>query len=96
MNKLKLYWELYYPILLTFLSFLYSVSLWFTGNKLEGIFVGIWVPSILNIVLQLDKEEMISLEKSFQREDIEIEKKKVMTGNLTIMFIVGFIIFTYI
>ena len=47
MNKLKLYWELYYPILLAFLSFLYSVSLWFTGNKLEGIFVGIWVPSIL-------------------------------------------------
>jgi hypothetical protein len=26
---------------------LYSVTLWFTGNKLEGIFVGIWVPSIL-------------------------------------------------
>ena len=47
MKKLKLYWELYYPILLAFLSFLYSVSLWFTGNKLEGIFVGIWVPSIL-------------------------------------------------
>tara|TARA_X000001036_G_scaffold59750_1_gene49653 strand:+ start:399 stop:569 length:171 start_codon:yes stop_codon:yes gene_type:complete len=37
----------YYPIILAFLSFLYSVSLWFTGNKLEGIFVGIWVPSIL-------------------------------------------------
>ena len=47
MNKLKLFWELYYPILLHFYRFLYSVSLWFTGNKLEGIFVGIWVPSIL-------------------------------------------------
>jgi hypothetical protein len=34
-------------VILAFLSFLYSVSLWFTGNKLEGIFVGIWVPSIL-------------------------------------------------
>jgi|TARA_B100001778_G_C18442727_1_gene563099 hypothetical protein len=47
MNKLKFYWEVYYPVILAFLSFLYSVSLWFTGNKLEGIFVGIWVPSIL-------------------------------------------------
>ena len=49
-NKFKnimYYWEIYYPIILAFLSFLYSVSLWFTGNKLEGIFVGIWVPSIL-------------------------------------------------
>ena len=24
-----------------------SVSLWFTGNEQEAIFVGIWVPSIL-------------------------------------------------
>jgi hypothetical protein len=47
MNKFKLYWGIYYPVILAFLSFLYSVSLWFTGNKLEGIFVGIWVPSIL-------------------------------------------------
>ena len=53
MNKLKLYWELYYPILLAFLSFLYSVSLWFTGNKLEGIFVGIWVPSILAFAIAI-------------------------------------------
>ena len=47
MKKLKLYLGLYYPVVLAFLSFLYSVSLWFTGSKLEGIFVGIWVPSIL-------------------------------------------------
>ena len=30
-----------------FVSFLFSVSLYFTGNEQEGIFVGIWVPSIL-------------------------------------------------
>jgi hypothetical protein len=30
-----------------FLSFLLSVYLWFTGQKEEGQFVGIWVPSIL-------------------------------------------------
>ena len=47
MNKLKLYISLYYPVILSFLSFLYSVSLWFSGYQLEGIFVGIWVPSIL-------------------------------------------------
>jgi hypothetical protein len=29
------------------LSFLLSVSLWFTGRREEGEFVGLWVPSIL-------------------------------------------------
>lgn len=29
------------------LSFLVSVALWFTGYKEEGLFVGLWVPSIL-------------------------------------------------
>ena len=37
----------YYPILLAFISFLFSVTLWFAGYKDEGMFVGIWVPSIL-------------------------------------------------
>ena len=49
-NTIKLlvkFWEVYYPVILAFVSFLYSVSLWFSGQKLEGIFVGIWVPSIL-------------------------------------------------
>ena len=47
MKKIKFYLGLYYPVVLSFLSFLYSVSLWFSGYQLEGIFVGIWVPSIL-------------------------------------------------
>ncbi len=38
-------------LLAAFLSFLFSVSLWFgigmTANKDAGIFVGIWVPSII-------------------------------------------------
>ena len=36
-------------VLLTaaFLSFVFSVYLWFTGQREEGLFVGIWVPSIL-------------------------------------------------
>ena len=38
-----------------FLSFLFSVSLWFgilgPGNRDTGIFVGLWVPSILTLGL---------------------------------------------
>ena len=32
-----------------FVSFVLSVVLWFGGHRLEGIFVGIWVPSILSL-----------------------------------------------
>lgn len=39
--------ETYYPAMLAFLSFLLSVYLWFNDYRDEGIFVGIWVPSIL-------------------------------------------------
>ncbi len=31
-----------------FASFVLSVTLWFTGSHDQGIFVGIWVPSILS------------------------------------------------
>ena len=31
------------------ISFLFSVYLWFTGQKQEGVFVGLWVPSILSL-----------------------------------------------
>ena len=34
-------------LLAALISFVLSVSLWFAGNELEGIFVGIWVPSII-------------------------------------------------
>ena len=29
------------------ISFLLSIVLWFTDNREEGVFVGLWVPSIL-------------------------------------------------
>jgi hypothetical protein len=32
-----------------FLSFVLSVSLWFGGHKDQGVFVGLWVPSILSL-----------------------------------------------
>lgn len=31
-----------------FLSFVLSVTLWFTGSREQGAFVGLWVPSILS------------------------------------------------
>jgi hypothetical protein len=30
-------------------SFVLSVTLWFTGSEEQGIFVGLWVPSILSL-----------------------------------------------
>jgi hypothetical protein len=32
-----------------FLSFVISVVLWFGGHHEQGIFVGLWVPSILSL-----------------------------------------------
>ncbi len=52
-EKVAEFLGLYYPILLAFVSFLFSVTLWFGGNQLEGIFVGIWVPSILSLSVAL-------------------------------------------
>ena len=59
MNTIINFWNKYYPVILAFFSFLYSVSLWFGGDKLEGKFVGIWVPSILGFsvaIRQIRKE----------------------------------------
>jgi hypothetical protein len=35
-------------IVAAFLSFVLSVYLWFNGSYDQGIFVGLWVPSILS------------------------------------------------
>jgi hypothetical protein len=32
-----------------FVSFVLSVMLWFGGDRQQGIFVGLWVPSILSL-----------------------------------------------
>lgn len=63
MKKFKMIWISYYPVILAFLSFLYSVSLWFAGDQLEGIFVGIWVPSILalSIVIKQSNKDYSDL-----------------------------------
>ena len=71
MNRLIEFWGVYYPIILAFLSFLYSVTLWFTGNQLEGIFVGIWVPSILSASIALRQRRTESHNKKNQDLDRE-------------------------
>jgi len=39
----------YLILLAAGISFVLSVSLWFGGHELQGIFVGLWVPSILSL-----------------------------------------------
>ncbi|MDQ6815848.1 MAG: hypothetical protein M3018_00365 [Actinomycetota bacterium] len=36
-------------LLAALVSFLLSVLLWFGGDRQQGIFVGLWVPSILSL-----------------------------------------------
>jgi hypothetical protein len=36
-------------LLAAFMAFVVSVVLWFGGHHAQGIFVGIWVPSILSL-----------------------------------------------
>jgi hypothetical protein len=31
------------------ISFVFSVTLWFSGQRQEGLFVGLWIPSILSL-----------------------------------------------
>lgn len=36
-------------LLAAFISLVLSITLWFTGSENQGIFVGLWVPSILSL-----------------------------------------------
>jgi len=50
---MKNFLEKYYPVILAFLSFVYSISLWFSGNELEGIYVGLWPITILGFAMAI-------------------------------------------
>jgi hypothetical protein len=43
------WWQIskYSILIAVAMSFFLSVYLWFSGSKEQGIFVGLWVPSIL-------------------------------------------------
>ena len=51
MNFLKKY----YPIVLSFVAMLYSVVMWFSGSKMEGLYVGLWPITILAFTLVFDQ-----------------------------------------
>ena len=46
-------WPLTLFLIAAFISFCFSVTLWFFVNKDYGIFVGLWVPSILSLAATL-------------------------------------------
>ena len=75
-EKIMNFWGLYYPIILAFISFLFSVTLWFTGNQLEGIFVGIWVPSILSasVAIRSRRSGTFKTDKYFEARNKELVK----------------------
>jgi hypothetical protein len=60
-----------YPFLIAaFLSFVASVSLWFLVNHDYGIYVGIWVPSILALWVGVRVVLLaVSLEESDDNEE---------------------------
>ena len=73
MKQVIFYLKLYYPVVLSFISFLYSVGLWFSGYQLEGIFVGIWVPSTLAFAICIrqrrnDYYRALAASKKFKRK----------------------------
>ena len=55
--------EKYYPIILAFFSFLYSIFLWFTGNRMEGIYVGLWPVTILAFAIAIRQRRNVHNEK---------------------------------
>ena len=49
-KSLPMFNKVDYPFLLaTLISFVFSVALWFLVNREYGLFVGLWVPSILGL-----------------------------------------------
>ena len=80
MKNTKDFLMIYYPAILSFLSFLYSVTLCFNGYQLEGIFVGIWVPSILGFAICIRQ----------RRNDFYKNNQNMHSVS---MFIIGSIIF---
>jgi hypothetical protein len=43
----------YYILSAAIISLILSIALWFTGNKDTGLFVGLWVPSIIGLGIYL-------------------------------------------
>lgn len=48
MRSKKIWTSKFFIFLAAFLSMIFSIYLYYSGNTQNGIFVGIWVPSILS------------------------------------------------
>ena len=64
--------EKYYPIVLAILSFFYSIYLWFTGNQLEGIYVGLWPITILGFAIAIRQRRRDALNKDSDAKIIRL------------------------
>lgn len=54
-------------LLAAFASFVFSVALYFTGSENGGIFVGLWVPSIIALgVFVAPREEALRAPRGYE------------------------------
>ncbi len=61
----------FWILIAAFLSFLFSVYLWFSGDRNAGIFVGIWVPSILGAGIFFQNIRTLALKNQGKGRDNE-------------------------
>lgn len=50
----------YFVLAAALISFIVSVYIWFSGMREEGLFIGIWVPSILAFGIYFKLSSIIS------------------------------------
>ena len=60
-------------LLLTFVSFLFSIYLWFGGNREEGLYVGLWVTSIIGVGMITTPGVTFRMFQSLARKNINIQ-----------------------
>ena len=76
MKKVKLYWDLYYPIILKICIIPLSVSLWFSGQKLEEYSLK-YSASILNMSVAIrQRRNDLFREQAAKEEDFITLKEK--------------------
>ena len=66
-----------------FISFLLSVALWFNGFKDEGLYVGLWVPSILAFGSFLKTNYKIKRMREKEIKIIQINAIKTINENFS-------------
>lgn len=78
--KLNHFFGTYYFLFLILLFFITSLSLWFYGYKLEGIFVGVWVFLILSSIRWFISDNKITIYKN-HLNDTQSQTKRLTYKN---------------